>query len=140
MECEFTAPDTPQQNGRVERKFATLYGRVRAMLNRSRLPINARNKLWAECARTATDAENISVKVGKDMPPHKEFFGKVTKSVWSFRRFDEIGIAKKGPAIKSKITNPGVSALYLGHAEDHTGDVHRLLNMETKRVVFSRDV
>ncbi len=25
---EFTAPNTPQQNGRVERRFATLYGRV----------------------------------------------------------------------------------------------------------------
>ena len=72
------------------------------MLNRSRLPINVRNKLWAECARTATDAENVSLKIGKDMPPHKEFFGKDTKN--------------------------------------HTGDVHRLLNMETKRVVFSRDV
>ena len=47
---------------------------------------------------------------------------------------------RKDPAIKSKITNPGVSVLYLGHAEDHMGDVHRLLNMETKRVVFSRDV
>ena len=29
---EYTAPGTPQQNGRLERKFATLYGRVRAML------------------------------------------------------------------------------------------------------------
>jgi hypothetical protein len=30
---EFTAPDSPQQNDKVERKFATLYGRVRVMLN-----------------------------------------------------------------------------------------------------------
>jgi hypothetical protein len=29
---EYTAPNTPQQNGRVERRFPTLYGRVRAML------------------------------------------------------------------------------------------------------------
>ena len=28
VKFEFTAPDTPQQNGKVERKFATLYGRV----------------------------------------------------------------------------------------------------------------
>jgi hypothetical protein len=25
VQFEYTAPDTPQQNGRVERKFATLY-------------------------------------------------------------------------------------------------------------------
>jgi hypothetical protein len=26
IQFEYTAPDTPQQNGRIERKFATLYG------------------------------------------------------------------------------------------------------------------
>jgi hypothetical protein len=30
---EFTEPDSPQQNGKAERKIATLYGRVRTMLN-----------------------------------------------------------------------------------------------------------
>ena len=30
---EYTSSETPQQNGRVERKFATLYGRVRDSLN-----------------------------------------------------------------------------------------------------------
>jgi hypothetical protein len=34
---EYTGPGTPQFNGRVERKFATLYGRVRTMLNAARL-------------------------------------------------------------------------------------------------------
>jgi tetrahydromethanopterin S-methyltransferase subunit G len=35
MRCkfEFTAPDSPQQNGKIERKLPTLYGRVRAILN-----------------------------------------------------------------------------------------------------------
>ena len=37
IEMEYTAVNTPQQNGRVERKFQTLYGRVRAMLNGARL-------------------------------------------------------------------------------------------------------
>ena len=30
---EYTARNTPQQNGKVERTFAMLFGRVRAMLN-----------------------------------------------------------------------------------------------------------
>ena len=29
----YTAPSTPHQNGRVERKFYTLFGWVHAMLN-----------------------------------------------------------------------------------------------------------
>jgi hypothetical protein len=30
---EFTAPDSPQQNGKCGINFATLYGRAQAMLN-----------------------------------------------------------------------------------------------------------
>lgn len=33
VEVEFTSPNTPEQNGQVERSFATLWERVRAMLN-----------------------------------------------------------------------------------------------------------
>ena len=35
---EFTAPGTPQQNGMVERAFATLYGSMRAMMNLTCFP------------------------------------------------------------------------------------------------------
>ena len=48
VQIKFTAPNTPQQNGKVERSFATLWGRVRAMLNNSGVPIELREKLWAE--------------------------------------------------------------------------------------------
>ena len=140
VQFEFTAPDTPQQNGRVERKFATLDGRVRAMLNRAHLPKAIRHKLWAEGANSANEAENMSLKVGKSAPPHKMFFGSETKNIWHLRRFGEIGIAKKGPSIQSKMANPGIAVMYLGHASEHGQEVYRLLNLETKRVVMSRDV
>jgi hypothetical protein len=35
---EFTTPETPEQNGQVERSIAALWGRVRAMLNCSGVP------------------------------------------------------------------------------------------------------
>jgi hypothetical protein len=37
LQFEFTAPGTPQENGKVERAFATLWGRTRAMLNQAKL-------------------------------------------------------------------------------------------------------
>jgi hypothetical protein len=110
------------------------------MLNWSSLLKAMQIKLWAEFPRTATDVETLAVKVGKEVPPHKELFGCNIKAVWTLRRFGEIGIAKKGSKIKSKMTNPGVPTLYLGYAEDHAGDVYCLLNLETKMVVFSRDM
>jgi transposase InsO family protein len=45
IQFEYTAPYTPQQNGRIERKFATLYGKIRALTTASQLPQKLRNDL-----------------------------------------------------------------------------------------------
>jgi hypothetical protein len=47
IEFEFTAPYSPQQNGQIERKFTTIWGKVRTTLNGTKLPWSLRNKLWA---------------------------------------------------------------------------------------------
>jgi hypothetical protein len=44
IQFEYTGPGTPQFNGRVERKFATLYSKVRAMLNGAKLPTVKRKR------------------------------------------------------------------------------------------------
>jgi hypothetical protein len=62
IKFEYTAPHTPQQNGKIERKFATLYGKVRSMLNAAQLSERLRRGLWAHCANNATQLENIIVK------------------------------------------------------------------------------
>ena len=46
----------------------------------------------------------------------------------------------KREKMKAKIKNRGIPCLYLGHADSHGGDVARLLKLETKRVVRSRDI
>ena len=51
---EFTAPETPQHNSVVERAFATLFGRVRAMLNKAKFPESLRKDICTKCANTAT--------------------------------------------------------------------------------------
>ena len=63
VEVEFTPPSTPEQNGQVERSFATLWGRVRAMLNDSGVEKDLRNELWAECASTATKFNKFDFKI-----------------------------------------------------------------------------
>ena len=46
---ELMAPGSPQQNGKVERKFATLYGRMSTMLHGSNIEGSLRHQLWAIC-------------------------------------------------------------------------------------------
>jgi len=62
IKFEFTAPGTPQQNGKVERAFATLFGKTRSMLNAARITIPLRKGLWAHCAALSVQLENIIVK------------------------------------------------------------------------------
>ena len=73
VKFEFTAPNTPQQNGRVERKFATLYGRIRAMMNAAGLTQSLKNGLWAEAANKATKDENMKVLPGSTKPAYEAF-------------------------------------------------------------------
>ena len=51
-------PSTPQQNGRVESKFATLLGMVHTMLNSGKFDKFWHHGLWAKAADTATLLEN----------------------------------------------------------------------------------
>jgi hypothetical protein len=48
-----SGPCTPQRNDKVERKFQTLFGRIRAMMNDSGIEGEFREGLWAQRASTA---------------------------------------------------------------------------------------
>jgi transposase len=60
IKFELTAPGTPQQNGKVERAVATLFG-TRSMLNAGRITIPLRKGLWANCANLSVQLENINI-------------------------------------------------------------------------------
>ena len=69
---EFLALGTPQQNGLVERTFTTMYGRVQAMMNYAKFEGELRKKLWAECAKTATDLDGVLIPDKKNKCNYKE--------------------------------------------------------------------
>ena len=137
---EYASPNTPLQNGRVERKFATLYGRVRSMMNAVRLTGALRNGLWAEAGRTATNLDNIDCDNQEKIPRYKLFMKEDYKRFQHIQKFGEVGIMTQREKLKAKIKNRGIPCLYLGHADNHGSDVARLLKLETKKVVRSRDL
>jgi hypothetical protein len=57
---EFTAPGTPEENRKVERTYATLWGRARAVLNNANLTAELRGGLWTECANYVSKMHNIT--------------------------------------------------------------------------------
>jgi Reverse transcriptase (RNA-dependent DNA polymerase) len=139
IQFEYTSPGTPQYNGRVERKFATLYGKIRSVLNSTETPEDIRKGLWAEAANWVTHIENCVVTSTKTVPSYVQFYGKPPNI--SIHQFGEIGIvANTQQKIKGKLTNRGIACMNLGLAPNHSIDVYRMLNLHTKRVLMSRDI
>ena len=95
-----------QQNGKVERKFATLYGKVRSMLNRARLPEKWRSGIWTKAASTATFNENLLVTNDKSKPSYESFYGKEHPKGRELRVFGEMGVVKLNWKIKGKLVVP----------------------------------
>jgi hypothetical protein len=95
IEVEFTAPNTPQHNGVVERAIATIASRSRAMMNGANINMALKRKLWAECFNTATDLSNVLPrrdKAGKSS--YELFYGeKVPKWYQYLKPFGLIGYA-----------------------------------------------
>ena len=134
MIFEYTAAGTPQHNGIVERLFATLYGRVRAMLNGADFGTKMRGTLWAECAATATMVENLLVNKEMEKSPFQFFSKKQAKYGNNLRTFGEIGVVRNyAKKMKAKLDNRGKVCAMVGYANDHSGDVYRMLDLNTKK-------
>ena len=74
IDFEYTAPNTPQQNGIVERAFATIYGKARAMMNEANFS-QKKNMFWAEAVHTCTQIGNILTN-SEGKSPAELFTGK----------------------------------------------------------------
>ena len=50
------------------------------------------------------------------------------------------GTTNPGGAIRSKLEDRGIKGMFLGYAANHAGNVYRVLNLETKKILITRDV
>ena len=66
---EYTAPFTPQQNGKIERVFPTLFARVRASYNAAKLTTDLPKLLWAEAINYAFQTDDITVTRKRTLGP-----------------------------------------------------------------------
>ncbi len=103
---EYTAPGTLQQNERVERKFATLYNRVRAMQNGGKFTYSVRNQLLEEAAQTGswksvTDQSGVSTWNSESISP---FWGKGKQASWiQFKDLVKLVLLQTGVPIMNKL-------------------------------------
>ena len=137
---EFASPDTPQFNGVVERRFATLKLRSQAMLNNAQLTKGAKEKLWAEAVNCANDLENIVLNRSRDMTPYELFTGRKSKLYDNLIEFGRVGFVTIREEFHRNWTNRSFKAIMTGYAKNHSVDTYRFYNPTTKAIFFSRDV
>ena len=137
---EFTAPHTPQQNGTIERLFATLYGKTRSVLNGAMLSQDLRTGLWAHAADMCSKLENIIVTDPLKLTSSELFHGTNPKWTKHLRTFGEIAILVDNRKIKGKLEDRGIPCIFIGYPENHSGDVYKFFNYKLKSVLHSRDV
>jgi hypothetical protein len=99
----FSDPRTPQRNGKVEQKFQTLYGRMRATLNNEGLEDSVRTGKWAECARITTFLSSITLIKAKGKCPYQLMLGGKLKLPTSLNIFEEIIIVSTKDDIQGKL-------------------------------------
>ena len=139
---EFTAPGTPQQNSVVERKIPTLMGRSRAMMIEAVFSQQDKRKFWCEVISTATKLDNIMVRKERTKPPYTLFYKKEPKYKNYLRSFGEMAVIaiSDGKKMRSKLDTRGKTGIFVGYADDHAGNVYRFINIQTKKIILSRDI
>ena len=139
LNLEFTARNTPQQNGRLERNIAIIWGLTRCLMDGAGLSKHLRGNLWCETFKTATDLINISATPKRDELRCELWNGKIPNYAKHLKRFGEIGVVKKG-GLQSKLENKGIDCLFVGYADDHSGEVKRMMNLKTRKIFLTRDI
>jgi hypothetical protein len=99
---EFSGPRAPQRNGKVERKFQTLYGRIRAMLNGAGLEGELRDKIWAEYVMNVTYLSNIISIKSSFKCPFELLYGIKPKLHNNLKIFGEVGVVTTKEKIQAE--------------------------------------
>ena len=140
IKFEFTAPNSPQYNGKVGRAFTTAYNKIRATLNHAGLTSDTKKKIWSECASTVIKIENILIKERNVKCPYEILFGHIANYAEDLRTFGEIVIVHdNGNKMKGKLSDQGLMAMFVGYSEHHTKYVYRFLNLKSNKIMMSRD-
>jgi hypothetical protein len=133
IKFEFIAPGTPQQNGKVERAFVTLYCKTLCMLNASRITVALRKGLWASCESLFVQLENIIVKEEHEQSASEKVYGTNPKWISNMQSFGEMLIIARhsNKKVRNKLAGRVNTVMFIGYSDTHEKDVYTFLNIAT---------
>jgi hypothetical protein len=78
--------------------------------------------------------------VSKPICPYQLLFESKPRLPERLRSFGENGIGTTKNDIQGKLTNRGTPCMFMGYSVNHAHNVSTILNIETKKVINSRDI
>ena len=101
-----------------------------------------KRKFWCEVISTATKLDNIMVRKERTKPPYTLFYNDERKYKKYLRSFGEMAVIaiSDGKKMRSKLDTRGRTGIFVGYADDHAGNVYRFINIQTKKIILSRDI
>jgi len=129
---EFSAPYTPQSNGRAEREIRTLVECARTMLIDSGLP----EELWSEAIHCAAYVLNRTASKDKKTP--FELWFKRKPNVSRIRIFGSIAFMTIPNVQKKKWDERSRKLILVGY--DQESQNYRFWDIESRRIQIARDV
>ena len=140
---EMTAPNTPQMNGVVERSFATCKDRAFATMYCARFTLESQGLIWPEAINTMTKLGNTLPRTGDAKDPYSAWHGddaRPNRILDYLQPFGRIAYVTDRTKIKAKADVRATKCVFVGYANDHSGDTYKFYNPTTKHTILSRDV
>ena len=137
---EYTAPNTPQHNGVVERRFVTDRDRAMAMMLAAKFTQKTQDMLRCEAISTASKIGDSVIRQGHSKSAYELFFGKPSPILPHLVQFGRIGFVTNRTPIKKKWTPKAQKCIMVGYADNHSADTYRMFNPSTKSILLSRDI
>jgi hypothetical protein len=118
--------------------FATLYSRVRTLLNEAEFNWPLRHAMWAYASLHATKIDNLFIRPDTHLCPVYMYYGHKPEWAEHLHSFGKKVMVKSTTKMKAMLANKGFPAIYLGPSVDHKGDTYVFWKPKTKHSLESR--
>jgi hypothetical protein len=109
-------------------------------MNMTLIPKKTRYQIFPKAFKIATVLDGLVVDKGQAQTRYERFFGNNPKFVNHLRTFGEAGTVKVKKNQYPKLSDRGVTCMFVGYAVDHDGDCYEMLDVNNGTVYVTRDV
>ncbi|BBN70008.1 transposable element gene, partial [Prunus dulcis] len=134
IERQLTTPYTPQQNGVAERKNRTIVEMAKCLMLEKKIPFD----FWAEAVNTSVYILNRCPTKALSKRTPFEAYGGRKPGIKHLKVFGSLCYAHVPKQQRQKLDLASKRCIFLGYGSCEKG--YRLYNIETEKVIISRDV